>query len=71
MRNRQRRMISERDRVKEEIATDGGRQRAGTWGDRGGRDGARKETGERDRREGERDRIEERGERDRSEREER
>ena len=48
MRNRQRRMISERDRVKEEIATDGGRQRAGTWGDRGGRDGARRETGKKE-----------------------
>ena len=69
MRNRQRRMISERDRVKEEIATDGGRQRAGTWGrpgrerrsterDREERGRGEKETGERDRREGEQDRSE-------------
>ena len=43
MRNRQRRMTSGRDRVEGEMAADGGRQRIGTWGDRGGRHGARRE----------------------------
>ena len=43
MRNRQRRMTSERDRVEGEMVTDGGRQRVGTWRDRGRRDKARRE----------------------------
>ena len=36
MRNRQRRMTSERERVEGQMVTDGGRQRVGTWGDREG-----------------------------------
>ena len=57
MRNRQRRMISERDRVKEEIATDGGDtgQEHGETEEgekeHGERQGGKRQIGERDRRE--------------------